>query len=271
MPGALAGPPVGRATAGRLVLVLLALAAAGAGAAQTPEDLPEHTIPRAAGSLSIDGRLEEPSWSAAPVIDDFGFPWWTSGEKERTEARMLWDDEGLYVAFVAYDTHIWASLTERDAPVSRDDCVEVFVAPDTSAVGTYFNFEFNALGTILDRSPRDNRSSSWNAEAVRVAISIDGTLNDESDQDSLWTAEIAIPFASFAPFAPRLPPQDGDTWRLNLYRTGGRANLQYMTWSDTRTQTPQFHVPERFGIVHFSGIPVTAVNDSSWGDVKRGK
>ena len=233
------------------------------------QDLPEYTIRRAATPIVIDGVLDEASWQAVEMIDAFTFPWWKEGAKDRTEACLLWDDENLYVGFVAHDPHISATLTERDDPVSRDDCVEVFVSPDSSTVRTYFNFEFNALGTILDRSPRDNRSKTWNADGVQIAITIDGTLNDETDQDRLWVAEIVIPFTSFDPYAPSLPPQDGDTWRLNLYRTGGEVNLQYMTWSNTLTSKPSFHVPEQFGIVHFSGTPVTAVLDSSWGEVKQ--
>ena len=142
-------------------------------------------------------------------------------------------------------------LTDRDSPVSRDDCVEVFIAPDTSAIDLYYNFEFNALGTILDRSPKLNRSGTWNADGILVAVAIDGSLNDETDIDSLWTTEIAIPFTAFQGYAPQLPPQPGDLWRLNLYRTGGQINLQYITWSDTRTPKPQFHVPRRFGFAHF--------------------
>jgi hypothetical protein len=239
---------------------LLALLCAAAGRAS---DLPEYTILRASGPLVLDGRLDEPSWGAAPLIDQFLFPWWTAGEKERTEARLLWDEEKLYVAFAAFDPHISAFLTQRDDPVSRDDCVEVFVAPDTSQVGNYFNFEFNTLGTILDRSPRDDRTKDWNAQGLEVAIGVEGTLNHETDIDSLWVAEIAIPFAVFVGYAPRLPPAPGEVWRLNLYRTGGQVNLQYMAWSDTRTADPSFHVPARFGVVRFSNAPATAVEDSS--------
>ncbi|MDE2807972.1 MAG: carbohydrate-binding family 9-like protein [Gemmatimonadota bacterium] len=232
-----------------------------ASAAPAEDALPHHTILRAVGPIAVDGRLDEPSWEAAEVIDEFVFPWWTEGAKDRTEARLLWDDAHLYAAFTAHDPHISATLIGRDSPVSRDDCVEVFIAPDTSQVTNYFNFEFNALGTILDRSPRDDRSSSWNGEGVQVAIDIRGTLNQETDQDTLWTTEIALPFAVFAPYAPNLPPTTGDAWRLNLYRTGGAVNLQYITWSNTLTPKPQFHVPERFGVVHFDSRPVLSLQD----------
>ena len=141
-----------------------------ASASPAEDALPHHTILRAAGPIAVDGHLDEPSWEAAEVIEQFAFPWWTEGAKDRTEARLLWDDVHLYVAFTAHDPHISATLTERDSPVSRDDCVEVFIAPDTSQVTNYFNFEFNALGTILDRSPHADRSSAWNGEGVQVAI-----------------------------------------------------------------------------------------------------
>ena len=247
----------GARTVGLLGLIAVLSLSADPSRSESPAvsttDLPHYVIERAATSITIDGVLDpaEP-WSTATRIDSFQFPWWTTGAREGTTARLLWDEKYLYVAFVATDAYISAYLTERDAPVSRDDAVEVFFACDPADVSIYFNFEFNALGTILDRSPRDSRSSEWNGEGVQVGIAIDGTLNDSTDTDRGWTTEIAIPFADLAPFAPNLPPHDGDHWRLNLYRIGGEVNSQFSLWSDTRTQRPQYHKPDRFGLVEFS-------------------
>lgn len=217
-----------------------------------PDALPTYTVLRASEQLVIDGKMDESCWQSAPPVGDFVFPWWTEGEKEPTVARLLWDDENLYVCFVAYDKHISAVHTDRDAPVSEDDCVEVFIAPNPERVKDYFNFEINALGALLDRSPLDNRSKDWNAEGIRIGITIDGTLNDERDEDRAWTVEMAIPFAVFTGFARAIPPADGDAWRLNLYRTGGKVNPQYSAWSNPAAARPSFHVPERFGVVVFS-------------------
>ena len=221
----------------------------------TADDLPEQTILRAAGPISIDGVLGEPSWKVAATVGDFQFPWWKEGEKEQTEARMLWDDVNLYVSFVAQDKHISAVHTERDAPVSQDDCVEVFIMPDTSHVRYYYNFEVNVLGTLLDRFQLAEPTGSFTAD-LSAAVRIDGTLNDNTDTDRLFVTEMAIPFTAFIDTAPHLPPEPGDTWRLNLYRIGGEVNAQYSMWSDTGTEKPKYHVPERFGIVHFSADSV---------------
>lgn len=221
-------------------------------------NLPEHTILRAAGPITIDGAISEPSWNAATPVGDFVFPWWKSGEKEQTEARLLWDDVNLYISFVANDKHISAVHEKRDAPVSQDDCVEAFIMPDTTHIRHYYNFEINVLGTILDRFQLSKPTGSYTA-ALSAGIQIDGSLNNDSDEDRGFVTEIAIPFVSFVDTAPHLPPLPGDTWRLNLYRIGGKVNPQYSMWSDTETEEPKYHVPERFGIVHFSADTVSVL------------
>ena len=52
--------------------------------------LPEYTIHRAAEPPTIDGKLDDAVWKKAAVIDQFVFPWHTSGEKEPSAARLLW-------------------------------------------------------------------------------------------------------------------------------------------------------------------------------------
>ena len=216
--------------------------------------LPTYTICRTAGPIQVDGLLDEADWKVAKSVGDFVFPWWTEGAKEQTVAKLLWDDKNLYVAFECEDAHIWAEYTQRNDPVWRDDAVEVFTSPNPDNPEDYFNFEFNALGTILDGSPYyGNKSSEWNAVGVQTAYMHSGTLNQDADTDIFWTMEIAIPFENFAPLAKNVPPKDGDVWRLNLNRCGGKINPQYSQWSDSGTPKPAFHVQERFGVARFSG------------------
>ena len=39
-----------------------------------------------------------PHGVAAPDVGAFVFPWYESGKKEQTVAKMLWDDDNLYVS-----------------------------------------------------------------------------------------------------------------------------------------------------------------------------
>ena len=110
-----------------------------------------YTIYRADAPPTIDGRLDEAAWTAAPDVGGFVFPWWEAGAREQTVAKLLWDDEHLYAAFLCEDAHIWAEHTQRDSAVYRDDCVEVFTAPNPQRPHAYFNIEMNVLGIVLDQ------------------------------------------------------------------------------------------------------------------------
>lgn len=220
------------------------------------EDRPGYTVYRAGTPIAIDGRLDEPAWVGAPAVGAFVFPWYENGKQEQTVAKLLWDDENLYVAYICEDAHIWAEHTQRDSAVYNDDCVELFTAPDPDRPQSYFNIEMNVLGIFLDQfhpnGPSAEEPEEWNGEGIRIATSIAGTLNDDGDTDDYWILEAAIPFRNFAAVAKHTPPQPGDVWNLNLNRLGGKTNPQFSQWSASSTERPQFHSPEDFGRVTFS-------------------
>ena len=215
-----------------------------------------YTIYRAASPISIDAKVDDAAWRHAPLLSDFHFNWWTSGEKERTEARMLWDDKNLYVSYVCHDRHISASVTQRHGPVSNDDCVEIFISPDPGKVTNYYTFEINAIGTMLNRNKTSwwKGPPTWNPEGVTYRTSLDGMrVKHESPSDAEWSVELAIPFQNFSHDAAHIPPNDGDVWRMNLYRTGGITNKQDSSWSPIPPgASHSFHQPEFFGTVRFS-------------------
>src|SRR5687767_9593279 len=128
-------------------LVLVALV--GMFMASTAQPFPRYDIYRAASKITVDARLDDPAWQNAQPVGDFHFNRWKSGDKEQTVARMLWDDENLYVSYLCHDRHISAYQTERHGPVSRDDCVEIFLSPNPNKVTNYYTFEINAIGTML--------------------------------------------------------------------------------------------------------------------------
>ncbi|NER36075.1 MAG: hypothetical protein F6J93_19170 [Oscillatoria sp. SIO1A7] len=216
---------------------------------------PSYSILRTNSPMVIDGKLDEPAWTAAPDVGAFKFPWWEEGKKEQTVAKMLWDDDRLYVFFIVEDAHIWAEQTERDSAVFKDDCVEVFVAPNPEKPLSYFNIEMNVREAFLDQfHPQGPQSSTseWNGRGIQIATSIVGTLNDDSDTDKYWILEAAIPFSNFANIAQNTPPKPGEIWHLNLNRLGGKTNRQFSQWSPSQTPKPQFHAPQDFGRVTFS-------------------
>jgi hypothetical protein len=241
---------------GRSCLICFLLSLALLTAAASADDRPQYTIYRTGTPITIDGQLDEPAWFAAPSVGPFRFAWWKQGKKEQTVAKMLWDDEYLYVAYICQDAHISAERTKHDSSVWYDDCVEVFAAPDPHRPDAYFNIEMNVNGASYDdfhpHGPGSERRPGWNAEGLRIATRVNGTLNNDADQDNSWTLEVAIPFKAYRRALPNTGPKPGDVWRLNLNRCGGKINEQFSQWAPGTEKEPQFHTPRDFGIVRFS-------------------
>ncbi len=112
----------------------------------------------------------------------------------------------------------------------------------------------NVIGTMLNFIRADwwTGGLRWEPEGVQLRTSYYGLPGkDEAPNDNHWVLEVAIPFKNFAHDAAHVPPQDGDEWRINLNRSGGKTNAQYSTWSPVNTPKPNFHVPESFGYIRF--------------------
>ncbi len=218
-------------------------------------EIAHYTCFRAAGPITIDGRLDEPSWLAAPRSTPFvdivtGEPAWFD-----TRVALLWNDQYLYFGFAAEETDVWATLTERDSKIYEDNDVEVFIG----AKDAYYEFEINALNTIYEVfwiwkdalvpgsiyygkpewNPKTHRVMTlsgvgghvhprgerwgfldWDFPGLRHAVHIDGTLNSRTHTDKGWTVELAFPWKGLEWLADgrSLPPKDGDVWRIDCSR-----------------------------------------------------
>lgn len=242
------------ATAAGLSIAGGTMAAADEKPGANQQDIPHYEIRRARVPVTIDGKLDEPAWFAAPAVGPFHFPWYVDGVKEQTVAKLLWDDQYLYIAHLAKDAHITARHRKHDDPIAEDDCFEIMFAPDPADPNHYFNIEWNVHGGYIDghrpagaQGPRPD----WEIDGLQIAGSYSGTLNQDQDIDRWWIAEVAIPFAGLSAWMPRTPRAAGATWRINLNRHGGDTNLQYSQWSPGDSPQPAFHQPHRFGVVTF--------------------
>lgn len=217
---------------------------------------PNYVIKHTTEKNFIDGNITENDWSAVERVTPFVFPWYKEGKKEQTMVKLLWDEQFLYVLFQCEDEHIAAHHFERNSAVSRDDCVEIFIAPNKKQPLWYANYELNCLGTWLVGMNKGKDRKNWEPEGILAGRSHKGTINKEDDIDLFWLLEFAIPFKNFQEFGVKTPPQDGDAWRLNLNRCGGDVNQQYSQWKASNTPQPNYHRPQDFGTVVFSVKPV---------------
>lgn len=195
---------------------------------------------RDAGALTADAHSE--FWRAIPTV---GFREAVSGAEPQqgTGVRAVWSPEELRVLFHAADTHAWATLTERDAPLYEEEVVEVFLDP-VGDLESYFEIEVNPLNAVLDLVLRRNRSGyardfAWRCEDLRTAVVKSATG---------WSAELAIPFRSLS----AAPPKVGDRWRVNFCRIDRPPGVPRELTSWSPPGRANFHTPERFGTLEFA-------------------
>ena len=90
------------------------------------------TAVRITETISVDGRLNEPAWAHALPATDFiqKFPNNGTPSDERTEVRVLYDDDNLYVGVIAFDSHPGRSLIKELKKISTStatDLIQVII------------------------------------------------------------------------------------------------------------------------------------------------
>lgn len=235
--------------------------------------VPSYVIHRANRKITIDGRIDEDDWKQAKSLGDFVFGYGLT-EGEQSECKILWDNEYLYFSYVFDDAHLLGIHTDRDGRIPEDDSIEVYITPNLKKPTRHFCFYTNVRAALYDqmfdeegkgivkKNPdkgATGRKLSWDSQGVKVAVTIDGTLNKHEDTDRSWSTEIAIPFANFAESSARLPPKPNDTWKLNPCRHAYMADgsCEYSQWAPTIPTTGNFWGPKLFGKVIFSGEKVS--------------
>ncbi len=233
---------------------------------QKPVVEKRHVVRKTKKAPKLDGKLDEPAWAEAPSMGVFVNT--MSGEpvRQRTEAKMLWDDKFLYIGFDSQDDDVWAEFDKRDDKLWQQEAVEIMI--DANADGrSYVEFQVSPKGMIFDtylpeyRKYEDTldpkaKPFSWNS-GLKAAVKVDGTLNKRDDTDRGWVAEIAIPLTDVNGMAKgddavKVPPAFGDTWRINLFRLDvSKANGQEaQAWS--APMVGDFHKLDRFGTILFA-------------------
>lgn len=229
---------------------------------------------RATAPLVIDGKLNDAAWSAAPWTDYFVDIQGDAKPKPRfqTRAKLVWDDNYLYIAAELEEPHVWATLTNHDSVIFQDPDFEVFIDPQ-GGTQPYYEFEMNALNTtwdlLLNKPYQDGGQphNEWEMPGAKTAVHVRGTLNHAADTDHGWSVEIAFPWSVLGEHARHPgPPAEGEQWRLNFSRvewqitaTNGVEHKIPNTPEDNWVWSPQgvvdMHRPEMWGVLQFTTQP----------------
>lgn len=183
---------------------------------------------RKAINVSIDRY-----WSGEPAPNTLHF-----------SAKCLWSDSALYVRFTTKNetTSVISekpNLAAKTMGLWERDVCEIFLAPNREESRKYFEFEIAPTGEWLDlaiHQKPDERITDWDYNSGM-------TSSAKIGKDEIVMA-FKVEWRAFGVETPKA----GDIWRGNILRAmGSEPNRSYLAWSPTKTEEPNFHVPEKFG------------------------
>jgi len=200
---------------------------------QDPEKK-QYTATKIITPPDINGILDDDAWQSGTWADGFtqNQPYNGKPETQKTEFKILFDDNNLYVAIKAYDTapdSIVNRLTRRD---EADGDLVGIILDSFHDLRTGFLFGVSSAGVKYDQmftNDGGNGDSSWDPNWwVKTLINKDG-----------WDAEMKIPFSQV-----RFDKNSGEVWGLDIARILYRKNEQCF-WQHIPRDAP--------GLVHLFG------------------
>ena len=172
--------------------------------------------------ISIDGKLDESDWQNAAVATNFiafspknGIP---IPENKKTEVRVLYNNDAIYIGAVMHDeepTKILRELAKRDE-IGTSDFFSVFINGNNDGQQDY-RFTVSAADGQADNLFTDNNGedASWDAVWESKAVIT----------DIGWVVEMKIPYSAL-----RFSNANKQTWGINFYRNIRRDRQSY-TWN----------------------------------------
>jgi len=192
--------------------------------------------------IQIDGKLDEAPWQKASPAGDFiiynphnGMP-----SKFRTEVRLLYDDDALYIGAIMYDSYpdsIFTQLGQRDAGDINADHFWIEISPFNDGLNGEM-FKVSASNVQIDN--KMSTADSWMHRDSWDAVWHSNT----SISDEGWIAEMKIPYSAL-----RFPRSASQLWGINFWREV-RRNRETSSWNFVTKEfgSPISHMGELTGI-----------------------
>ena len=176
--------------------------------------------------ITIDGKLDESSWQRIQPVTDFIQQDPANGQpaSERTELRVLFDRDNLYIGVECFDSDPAGLLFNqmmRDGSLDGDDRF-MWVLDSYNTQQSAYYFEVNPAGAMGDALVVPAQGGNFGSALNRAWDGI--WLAKVQRHEHGWTAEVEIPFKTLN-FDP-----SAESWGANFQRTIRRKNEEVF-WS----------------------------------------
>lgn len=226
-------------------------------------------------SIKMDGDLNEADWKNAPIAKDFIMFDPDNGKPEthelRTEVKVLYDNDAVYVGAILYDnepTKILKEISERD-DFGAADFFGVFINGFNDGQQEY-SFFVNASSGQADCIRTSNQGEDFSWDAIwhcHTKITNEG-----------WQVEMKIPYAAL-----RFSKEDKQNWGIQFFREVRRLRQKF-TWNPVNNKKGSFtqqagllegiekiNTPTRLFLIPYSSFYLNSQGvDKSFGTIKGG-
>ncbi len=211
--------------------------------------------------------------------------------RNKVKFQISWDEQNLYGIFIVYDKELFKLVKGMDNPnLFLNDAIELYLDTKNDDVKNRmdindYQFIFDALGdftifkgdkneikdTANYKVPKDFGTTNI---VTQVKTSFIGTINDNSDKDSLYIIEFAIPFSSIG-----IIPAEGHKMKMDICiddrdsrklsdtvnTNGVVGEMSFMNWNGNT----DFGFPGDWRLVQLTGKPnfINVINkkfNKSW-------
>ena len=192
----------------------------------------------------IPKLIDFTSWEKVPELDDFSYPW--QNEKAPiTTLSAYYDQSHIHFRFIAFGSKPLVFIENNNKlEVIHSERVEIFFRSDQK-MHPYYCLEMDPHGRVLDYKAELYRKFDRNWQWPE-SLSIESKINDKN-----YTVEGKISLS----ILNQLGLINNGHIQIGLFRghctnlAGKDALLKWISWVDSKTPEPDFHVPSAFGIL----------------------
>lgn len=229
---------------------------------------------KAKNSIKIDGELNESDWENVPIAKDFIMVEPDNGKPEpnerKTEVKVLYDDDAIYIGAILYDNEphtILKEITERD----KDGTSDYF--------GAFINgFNDGQQSYCFYVGPTNCQSDCIQSQGGED-YSWDSIWASQTKlTDKGWVVEMKIPYAAL-----RFSGEEKQTWGINFFREVRKLRHSF-TWNKVDNKAGTFtqqsgvlegiekvNTPTRLFLIPYSSYYLNSFGkEKAFGSVKGG-
>ena len=171
--------------------------------------------------------------------------------KPRASFAIAYSDDSILLKYFVQEKHIRIVHHESNSPVHQDSCVEFFISFNDE--NAYYNLEFNSIGTCLFGfgESRDLRKLIGEEHINRIRrMTMINTLPIKGENLVNWELTLVLPIDIFVNH--HITHLKKKNCRVNFYKCGdGLPEPHYLSWKEILAASPDFHLPEYFGVMQF--------------------